>query len=596
MRGRARATGVMRPPWAVLLILAALAPGVLAQPHHEDFSRAVPDEAMVALVGGMVVSQWTAALEGALELQHDAARQRGGDAGNLSRAMLEASRLAAPSATTPGRLQARAPAAHNLTANLTRLVDDWASWDRMQAEGLQTAASVLRGRLLVSAMERAVEGGRQAADAHEALGHDVADLRAALDRFAAALDAAILRVASFPGGDEGAAALYLEAIPREVKVTGEVVLRGALLDRDHEGRPVSLAVDGVPWGVVLTDRHGLFSLARPVLDLPLGEHAAVAHAESSSGAPLASGPAAFTVVGVPTRLTLFAPSARIPVDAAFELAVRLVDEEGRPVSATVQMWIDDALPVDLALAPDGTGRVPVQARDLGLGGHVARARYAGDALHAPSAARATFEIVVPGGADAPGAGAYLPWAIVLALLVLHLAVLAHLRAARSRLFLPLLVAGPIALALVQHALMRVPAHALAVAAADLLLGLALLPLSRLAGPAPPAPLPGPAPGPAAAADLPAGPSAAAPDAPQDPLHELVALYRVLPRRLAAEGVATGPLTHREVAAALRARRLPEEPIRALTRALERALYAGALPAPDELPALRAAAATLEASA
>lgn len=593
-------TPAMRRLRAVLLVLVALAPSVAAQQPHRDFSRAQLDDEMLDRVARLVISQWTDALERSLALEHAPARQRAQDASNLTEAMVDASRVDAASSTSRPRLLPRAEAAEGLTENLTRLVADWATWKELEAAGFHTGGQVLRGRLLVSALHAHVEGGLEGVAAHERLGYDAEALREALLRFIAVLEALPpLLLPPELGSESG---LYLEAVPAKATLRERVLLRGALLDRDPVGRPIRLEVDGAPWAEVVTDGRGTFFLSRPVEGLAIGPHSALARATAHDGQPLVSNEARFEVVPIPTRLVLTLPATRFPLDATFDLGARLVDDKGAPVPGNVDVRIDGGPATVLPLDARGAGRLPLVADALGLGSHVARATFAGDGIHAPAEAEIDFIVVEATILEehpfaARLARILLPWVLLLAILALHVSLLTYLRARRSRLLHPVAAAGPAATALAFHLLTRSPTLTLvggvAAAAAS-----ATIVLARKRA-APDAPDPASAAGAApaspvepAAAPAEAGPAAGA----SDPLHELLALYHVLLRRLAAEGVQPGPMTHREVAEALRARRVPEEPVRALTRALERALYAGRPPTLEEMPPLRAAAATVEATA
>ena len=571
----------MRLPLA-LALLVTLASLAQAQVPHEDFSRAREDEAAPARVASELAREAAEALNRSLADDPLPAQERAAVASLLAEAMEDAASAEARSATSPARLAPFAEASANLTASLERVVVDWEAWQTVKERGVGSTAEALQGRLLLGSLRSDVDLAASAARRLDALGAEATHLLAALARMRVQLEGEEPPAPREPG-------IALEAHPRQVPLSRQVDLRGVLFAEGAlEGRVVRLFVDEGPWAQARVDERGFFSVARPVEDLAVGGHIARASA-AVEGGELRSREAAFAVLRVPSNLTLSLPSRVVVTNGSADVLVRLLDADRRPVQGEVNLSVDGGEPRAVALDARGRGALRLDPALLGLGAHHVSAAYAGSARHGPAEAALAFEVVPEPPAPASVGIRLLAWAGPLGLVAVEAAVLVGLGPGRRLARWLVVLASPLLVGALAYAFLRDAPVASALAAASLAVGLGML--LRRDRAAAPAPMPAPA-----APDGPARGAAASSAHGGDPLGELLAIYDALLRRLASEGVRTGPLTHREVADVLRARRCPEPAVAALTLALERALYAGAPLTGEDLAPVRDAARSLGVAA
>lgn len=521
-----------RPALALLALL--LAPTALGQEAHENFDRAATDVESLRALGATILNTTEAALAATL----------GADDANASR---RARLLTALTADLPLIASASdvesgaylAPLVHPYTSiaqNATNLTRGFA-----QARGVGDPR-------LVPLVRVQTQGMLGDADNFDALGFDTARLRELIDLLLLDLD----RLESLRPAPPRPFMLLL-ADPGTVALGGSVVLRGIVTPAPLNATEVRLALDGAPWRTVRLDERGAFGVAYEVpADARLGAHRADAEARSD-GVTLRAN-ATFQVVRVGTLLTLAPERPSYAPNVSVVLRARLLDAAREPLSgAQARLQVDDQPPVNVTFRSDGSAFLRFEPDAFGRGPHEATMTYAGDDVHDPAIATATWTVAVPGSGgtgsgtgtgtgggsggppveepeptpgDGPGVppptASWLPWVLVLA------GVLAVEELARR------LVAArwPAALAERRHR------HA----------------IERLA------PLP---------RDLPA----------TDPRRIVILAYRDVLLALAHEGVPIEHMTHREVAATLEAAGRDPESVRIVTDLFERVRYAAApLPA------------------
>lgn len=586
---------------AILLLLLVAAPSAVAQVHHEDHARAQNDDRVLRIFAGLVLTDSVDVLNASLDLDHEQAETIAAGSTARAEAMSAAAAKNLTEATSTQPLRALAGAAGNLSSVAAATSADWRELDALTSGNGTTEAGVVRAKFLLRSLEASLDRGEVVADEYDSLGYDTTALRDAIARFRPAFAEREAHVATF--ADTGPF-LLLEVVPRDPVVTKPFEVRGLLFAPDADRAQVDISIDRTRSVNVTVDDDGFFSVRLTSDAADIGPHVAQARA-----AGLVSDEVAYEILRYPTQVLL---AISRTAEAGPVLEARLLDADGirlhgRPLTIRGSEGIDEVV-----LVTGADGGVRLELPDQPDAGLEAIVSFGGDAFYAPSEARLLVEAsppIAPTVKEPAPVREQVPVLALLLLILLHLVALEALgRRAFRRGFLPLLVAGPILVAYLAWIATTDPAVAaigfIAGAAGSLAMGRRhreLLPRRSVAPALEPsvsaAPAESAAAPPTAATIAPASTAVVGNDAaahpPRDSLDELLRLWAHVLERARATGIDVAPLTLRELTALLLQRRWAEAPLRTLSRAVERALYAGEPPRAEDVPSYREAAQALE---